>query len=638
MEDKDRDYGAGAGAAVAGALAAGADPSSRARADAFLEEQIRLTRLQIEDMRKENRLRHWSLRVRHISDVMKLAFEISLAFILIAIAVGLGAALWNAANDDGLVVESFSVPPDLAGRGLSGEVIAAKLLDKLSALQAATASSRASTSYANNWDGDIKLQIPDTGISIGEFNRSLHAWLGHQTRITGEIWRTPTGIAVTARTGRDTSPTFGGSEADLDKLMQRAAESVYRATQPYRYAVYLANANRLKEAESAYQDLIANGSTTDRAWAYIGIANLYTNRTDFALALNTFRKAEALKPNFVLVYTNIGGIENQLQHDELALEAVRKAVAIGEGPRDPDIGESAWAIGKATNEAQLAGLLGDFQGQIESDAQIEALPEFTGQVENARQNDVVAYAFLHDGGGVRQAYANLPPSSAPPVLFGRAAGRAFADMLLGHWSTMLANRPAFEAVLAKLGVQGKVAASRQFMPIIVFAVALSGDRAAAHKLIDRTPADCVLCLRVRGSVDALEKNWGGAEYWFARAAHLAPSPPFVWTDWGRTLLAKGDFDGAIAKFALANRKGPHFADPLEMWGEALIAKNRSDLALAKFEEANKYAPNWGRLHLKWGEALLYAGDKSGAHKQFTLASRLDLSAAERAEVERMRKP
>src|ERR1043166_768012 len=115
MEEKDRDYPAGAGAAVAGALAAGADPASRARADAFLEEQTRLARLQVEDMQAENRLRHWSLRVRHISDVMKLAFELALAFILLAIAVGLGAAIWNASQDDGLVVESFSVPPDLSG-------------------------------------------------------------------------------------------------------------------------------------------------------------------------------------------------------------------------------------------------------------------------------------------------------------------------------------------------------------------------------------------------------------------------------------------------------------------------------------------------------------------------------------------
>ena len=91
-------------------------------------------------------------------------------------------------------------------------------------------------------------------------------------------------------------------------------------------------------------------------------------------------------------------------------------------------------------------------------------------------------------------------------------------------------------------------------------------------------------------------------------------------------------DAAIAKFTLANQKGPHFADPLEMWGEALMAKNRSDLALAKFAEAEKYAPNWGRLHLKWGEALGYAGKKDEAEKQFARAAQLDLTADERAEL------
>jgi tetratricopeptide (TPR) repeat protein len=101
------------------------------------------------------------------------------------------------------------------------------------------------------------------------------------------------------------------------------------------------------------------------------------------------------------------------------------------------------------------------------------------------------------------------------------------------------------------------------------------------------------------------------------------------------LLAKGEFDGAIAKFESAHRKGPHFADPLEMWGEALIAQNRSDLALAKFEEAARYAPEWGRLHLNWGEALYYEGKRDEARKQFTAAASLDLSASEKAELTRM---
>ena len=98
------------------------------------------------------------------------------------------------------------------------------------------------------------------------------------------------------------------------------------------------------------------------------------------------------------------------------------------------------------------------------------------------------------------------------------------------------------------------------------------------------------------------------------------------------MMAKGDLDGAIAKFTSANQKGPHFADPLEMWGEALVVKNRSDLAIGKFEEANKYAPNWGRLHLKWGEALLWSDDKAGAEKQFAVAAKLWLTPAEKSQL------
>jgi tetratricopeptide (TPR) repeat protein len=172
-------------------------------------------------------------------------------------------------------------------------------------------------------------------------------------------------------------------------------------------------------------------------------------------------------------------------------------------------------------------------------------------------------------------------------------------------------------------------------PWLAYADARLGDFAAARALIAETPLDCYLCVRMRGNIDAAQRNWSAAAYWFADAVKQAPSLPFAHVDWGHMLMATGDLDGAIAKFEIAHRQGPHFADPLEMWGEALIAKNRSDLALAKFEDANKYAPNWGRLHLKWGEALFWSGDKELARKQFALARSFYLTSSERSELERV---
>jgi tetratricopeptide (TPR) repeat protein len=188
-----------------------------------------------------------------------------------------------------------------------------------------------------------------------------------------------------------------------------------------------------------------------------------------------------------------------------------------------------------------------------------------------------------------------------------------------------------------MGFVGSVFLHRFELPFVALAHAHVGNLAAAHSEIDQTPGDCVVCLRYRGNIDAVEQHWNAAQYWFARAVAAAPSVPFGYTDWGAMLLDKGDADGAIAKFTIANQKAPHFADPLEMWGEALVKKNRSDLALVKFEEADKYAPHWGHLHLEWGEALTYAGKHDDARKQIEIASHLDLSAQDAASLARWMK-
>src|ERR1700734_1518975 len=122
-EDRETNTGA-SDAAAWGALGV----ASRAKAEAYLDEQTRLARLQSEELVREDKLRHWSLRVHHVSDVMKLAFEISLAFIVLAVAIGLGAMVWSATQDRDLVVEAFSVPQDMAQAGMTGTVLAGRVL------------------------------------------------------------------------------------------------------------------------------------------------------------------------------------------------------------------------------------------------------------------------------------------------------------------------------------------------------------------------------------------------------------------------------------------------------------------------------------------------------------------------------
>jgi tetratricopeptide (TPR) repeat protein len=76
---------------------------------------------------------------------------------------------------------------------------------------------------------------------------------------------------------------------------------------------------------------------------------------------------------------------------------------------------------------------------------------------------------------------------------------------------------------------------------------------------------------------------------------LGPSIPSGYYSWGGALAKHGDLNGAAAKLKDANKKGPHWADPLKAWGDVLVKQGHTKEALVKYDEALKYAPNWKQL-------------------------------------------
>ncbi|MBV9549006.1 MAG: hypothetical protein JO256_04965, partial [Alphaproteobacteria bacterium] len=105
-----------------------------AEAEHYLREQTRLALLQMEEMRAEEPYKLSHFRLRRFSDWAKAAFEFSAGLLALALAAGLSYLVWNAANSNDLVIDVFQVPPELAARGLSGPVIAAKLSDRIAAI------------------------------------------------------------------------------------------------------------------------------------------------------------------------------------------------------------------------------------------------------------------------------------------------------------------------------------------------------------------------------------------------------------------------------------------------------------------------------------------------------------------------
>jgi tetratricopeptide (TPR) repeat protein len=541
------------------------------------------------------------------------------------VVIAIGAMAWQAHLDHGVTIEAFSVPPDLAQRGLTGQVAASQLLDRLAELQQQTVTTRPASTYANDWGGDIKVEIPETGVSIGELSRYLREWLGSQTRISGEIVRTPAGLAVTARTGDAPGRRFEGLEADVDTLIGQAAEAVYQQTQPYRYAVYLASSGRHSDAMANFARLAQTGPPEDRAWAYAGLASMLLQdgrvRDAVRMAETAIRLDPRLAPPYPILRDSLDGLSRR--EDELAWTRRERALL-----------NSGRAVGlppsQTTNRIRLTQVTeavdaGDYVRAVQLGRALEQL-NFEGRADAYRPDGLVAVALVldHDVDGFKTATAALPRQVVAIV-----RQRAVAMEADDDWATSARLDDGVTRDPAALRLSPEVWAT-QIHPDMATAYAHVGRFAEAETALLDSPPDCYNCLLAHGLVAALKGDWPAADRWYAEAARQAPSFPFAHTDWGRALLRKGDIDGAIAKLEEAHRRGPHFADPLELWGEALTRKGDYARAIAKFAEADKDAPRWGRNHLRWGEALMLSGRYAEARAQYQAASGLDLSKPDRA--------
>ena len=623
--------------------------ASRGKADAYLDEQTSLIRLQKEHLHEQRLLLLSHLKWRRFDDQLKGALQIMLVTLGAAVVIALCTAVWNASQANGLVVDLFSVPPSFAQYGITGEALA----DDVTGLLAEIRDRGVRNSFSNSGDvskasqNAIRVEIPDTGISIGEAWRTLRSWLGHERHLSGSLRQAADGI-VTLKLSLDGSGTISvsGPASALPKLEKDAVEQVFERFDPINHIVYLLSQSRYGEAHEAAKRFVpvAQGRMLQAdSYALWGeTTRLATG--DLRDAVAHERVGMMIDPELATPHLMASRDLAGLGHDEEALHEAQTILTLKDSDQLPQHRGTGFASMRQEAGSSVAVFLGDFQNATAWDC-----GHGCGNL-NGRLLFVAGYkARMHDVALARQMLAQAAAANSGTQPLGAVLGRPqfgevryWIDAGLQDWSA--AAEDARNARAGSMHADGDTSARFlnqtalvRYDPLIAIADAHLGAFLVARRIIDTTAGDCYLCTRTRAGIAALEGRPQAAAWWFARATAQAPSLPFAYADWGAMLLREGQYEAAIAKFTVAHDKGPHFADPLEMWGEALMQKSRSDLALPKFEEAAKYAPNWGRLHLEWGKALVWSGRKADAKKQFAFAATLDLSATERADLARWTK-
>jgi tetratricopeptide (TPR) repeat protein len=592
VEPPEAPPGAEAFAAAVVARLSASDPGVAQKTELFLEKQSRLLEVQTQHLEDEHAARLHYLRgqarevdIRRFGLRLRVGFQLFLVLFATVIGIGVAILIHDAVTSRRVVIEPFDAPSALAGRGLTGKVVAAGLLGELNRLQAATKSSSAKRNLTNAWSSDVQLALPEAGVSIGELSRLLERRLGHDLHIDGDLVQTEAGaLKLTVRGDGVQQQTFSGSANDLPKLTTQAAEYVYGQSEPALYATYLTNTGREAETIVFSQAAYAGASIEDRPYLLNAWAISLQNTTgSVRQALTLYRAAVQIKPDFWVGYNNIQNALWDLGDEEGAWRAgedMRRAAG-GRPGRAPEKYYQNWD--------QLTGSLSTWRDSMVEDVQSSAGVGTLAASSGPALADI--YARMHDEDAAELALKTTKADTNDPTI--GAATHFVRGMLAADVHDTARAATEMEAFQASNypGNNCWIAPAEE--------AAGHPDKADA---ILKTAGTFVDCYRFRGDILDGRGDWAGAQQAYKEAVALAPDLPAAYYSWGVALARHGDFAGAEDKLKAANQRGPHWADPLKAWGDLLAKRGRWKDALAKYDAALKFAPNWVALRDARGAA------------------------------------
>jgi tetratricopeptide (TPR) repeat protein len=578
--------------AAAAANLANQNPEVAVETAAMFRKQTEVLEIQKKNLEAEYEYFEVEWGPRLLALRLRTGFQIFLVLFATVIGAGVAILIYEAVQSRSVVIESFSAPPSLAADGLSGQVLASGLLDVLTRIQAASRANIEHRNLSNAWTNEISIDVPETGISIGQLERMIKTRFGHDQHIQGDLVKTPMGLALTVRGTGMLPKTFTGEAGALDKLLTQAGEYVFGQSQPGLWAAYLSNNDRNDEAIRFAQGAYTAVDPSERPYVLNYWANAISGKGGdgaTAEALPLYREAVHLKPDYWTGYNNIMAALAALGDEEGVVRVghqIMKAAG-GRPGRMPEnmyqnYDQQVWDL-PAERAEQIA--------DIESNSGIGSGGSFSG-AENlgVAQADVQ----MHD---VEAAALRLKTTPVDERNLSDVADAVFDRALLAEeGSDLTAAAREWDAFAVAYANPTVSTANPAYICYAAVTYEKTGQPAKADAVLNAVgKLAFVDCYRFKGDVLDLRGDWLGAQAWYAKSVKLAPSIPSGYYSWGVALAKHGDLEGAAAKFKDANQKGPHWADPLMAWGDVLAKQGKTKEALAKYDAALKYAPNWKQL-------------------------------------------
>ena len=506
-------------------------------------------------------------------------------FALVLIA----SSVWSAATSRAVVVEAFDTPPALVERGLTPQVMAGMMQDAIGVIQAANVEAAKNRSIDNAWTNDIKVQVPNAGVSIGDVDRLLRARFGSETHIGGSVVRNlDKTISLAVRATGVPPKTFTGPEAALPQLVSQAADYVYGRFEPALFAQYLLSDRTPAETVAFVEEAMPRALPGQRGDLAARAATALSVLGDAPRALRKYREAFSFDPYSWRAWSNyVGEVYAELGEERGVIVGRELVRRIEEAPDDRK---------PANNDVSVLQnyqpLVQDWTGLLRDSAASRAAVGgrnlFVGG--DALASDAVAAAYRHDEATAMRTLAIAEPSE----------DRAAAALLVQGWSRLDRGDAAgaiapLERFNAMWAASEDLRYTYEGQPCYLGqAYGMVGRRAEAQAVFD-TIGKWTACYTAAADVSAARDDARTADRAYARAVALAPSMPLAYQHWGLALAKRGDFARAEAMFAKAHDTGPNWADPLKSLGDMAARRGDWKAAVALFDRATPLAPGWPEL-------------------------------------------
>ena len=586
--------GEGFAAAIA-AHEARYDPGVARATVQFLKQQAHLLAMQAHQLEEEHPLRIRSLHssskegsMRRAGQRIRLGIQSATFIVVLGVFFSLLSMVHDAWRSHAVVVDAFDTPPALAPSGLSGKVVATGILDELEKMQKATRTATKGLEARSAWASDVTIEVPETGISIGEIDKILHRRLGRDIHIGGDVVQLPGGdVSLTVRGDEVTAKSFRAPLTQFDRLTRQAAEYLFGESQPLQFANFLNQEGRFDDEYAFLADAFPRARDEDRAEMANIWGNAYGIQGKLKQAAEKYRLAMAIQPHFWKAWGNLVGELSLAEGEESAWrEGHAELLAYEKTPereRPPltDLGNAATML--QDWQLVLATALADSQLNSGAGAKdtIEGPSIADDYIRLHDPSEAPKYLALSDQSDIlTRAQALLVPAYAAIENNDAASALPPLEAFWSAWQAHTTLQYIYNDQPCMLGL----------------AYGMVGRRAESEAVFKRA-GNWAACIAMHGDALVHSGDVAGAQRVWAEGLKIGPDLSPVYLHRGLWELSQNNVAAAAADASAAHLRSPHWADPLKAWGDVLAKQGQWHEAVRKYDAALVYAPNWAALHV-----------------------------------------